>query len=182
MRPIPVREIMSMNIASASPGDTAEKAAKLMASREVGSVLIMKGEVPLGIITERDLVRKVISEGKDPRLVKLEDIMSEPLITASVDMEINEAAEFMERNNVHKLPLVNDGKIVGIITDHDVLKVEPHIVEALQEKDRARGGDILIPSNSRVRGICELCENYSSKLDEINGCWICPTCKGDMVS
>lgn len=181
MRPIAVSEVMNTEIVSAAPGDTAEKAAKLMSVKEVGSVIVLKGEKPVGILTERDLVRKVISEGKDPRLIKLEDIMSSPLITADMGMELNEAAEFMERNNIHKLPLMDGGKLKGIVTDHDVLRFEPALVETLQERERIRARKVIVPDKTGVRGICELCENYSSKLEELNGCWICPTCKGEMV-
>lgn len=181
MRPIPVNEIMTVDVISAAPDETAERAAKLMNRHEVGSVMIMKDQISLGILTERDLVRKVMAEGKDPRLIKLESIMTAPLITIDEGMELNEAAEYMEQNNVHKLPVLRNGRVIGLITDHDILKVEPGLIETLQENENVSNPAFLIPNKRGVRGICESCENYSSQLEELNGCWMCPVCKEDMV-
>jgi len=183
MGQIPVSEIMSTDLVTIASTETAEKAAKLMKARKVGSILVFDSEKPAGIITERDLVRCVMSEGKDPRSVKIREIMSKPLITVGIDAEINEIAEMMSRKNVHKFPVMSGGKIVGIVTDHDILKIEPDLVELLQEKERRmdEGSFPLIPTKRGVRGICELCENYSGEMEEVNGCWVCPVCKEEMA-
>ncbi len=180
MRPIPIEEIMSVEVVSAPPQETVDKAAKLMAAKEVGSVLVVAGGKPVGILTERDLVRKVLSPGLNPEKIKLEEIMSNPVRTVDVKTDVNEAAEIMERNNIHKLPVVENGEVKGIVTDHDILKIEPYLVEALKEREEIRKNEIIVPDRKGVRGVCELCENYSSELEELNGCWMCPVCKGEM--
>ena len=95
----------------------------LMKEGKVGSIIIMdQNNNPVGIITERDIVRRVISEGKDPKTTKTTEIMSKPLITVEKGTYLYDVAKKMVKNKIRRLPIVNDNKLVGIVTVTDIIK------------------------------------------------------------
>jgi signal-transduction protein with cAMP-binding, CBS, and nucleotidyltransferase domain len=94
-----------------------------MKEGKVGSIIIMdQNTEPVGIITERDIVRRVISEGKDPKTTKTTEIMSKPLITIERDTYLYDVAKKMLKNKIIILPIVKDNKLVGIVTVTDIIK------------------------------------------------------------
>ncbi|OYT39607.1 MAG: hypothetical protein B6U86_05075 [Candidatus Altiarchaeales archaeon ex4484_43] len=88
---------------------------------DIGSLLVEKGS-DYGIVTRKDIVNKVIARGKDPMEVKVKDIMTEPILTVSSDMSITETARLMAKTNVRRFPVVDDGKLVGIVSNSDILR------------------------------------------------------------
>jgi len=91
--------------------------AEVMTSRDVGSVLVTVKGKEMGILTERDLTRKVVAKGLDPKSAIAREIMSSPLLTISQDAPLREAAETMSKMRVRRLPVVDEkGKVVGIIS------------------------------------------------------------------
>jgi len=91
--------------------------AEVMASKDVGSVLVTVDGKEKGILTERDLTRKVVAKGLDPKSTKAKDVMSSPLLTVSQDATLLEAAGIMSKKRVRRLPVVNEsGDVVGIIS------------------------------------------------------------------
>ena len=96
----------------------------LMKEGNVGSIIIMDQNTdPVGIITERDIVRRVISYGKDPKITKALEIMSKPLITVEADTYLYDVAKKMVKNKIRRLPVVkNNNTLIGIVTVTDVIK------------------------------------------------------------
>jgi CBS domain-containing protein len=96
----------------------------LMKERKVSSTIIIdQNSEPIGIITERDIVRRVISDDKDPKITKAIDIMSRPLITVKEDTHLYEVAKKMVKHKIRRLPVVNDkNTLVGIVTVTDIIK------------------------------------------------------------
>lgn len=91
--------------------------AEVMTSRDVGSVLVTVKGKEMGILTERDLTRKVVAKGLDPKSAIAREMMSSPLLTISQDAPLREAAETMSKMRVRRLPVVDEkGKVVGIIS------------------------------------------------------------------
>jgi CBS domain-containing protein len=91
--------------------------AEVMTSRDVGSVLVTVQGKETGILTERDLTRKVLAKGLDPKSTIVREVMSSPLLTISQDAQLREAAETMSKMRVRRLPVVDEkGKVVGIIS------------------------------------------------------------------
>ncbi len=91
--------------------------AEVMTSRDVGSVLVTVKGKEMGILTERDLTRKVVAKGLDPKSMIAREVMSSPLLTISQDAPLREAAETMSKMRVRRLPVVDEkGKVVGIIS------------------------------------------------------------------
>ena len=117
-----VDDFMEKNVITIEESSSIKNAAKKMDEANIGSILVTKNDEPIGIITERDFVRRYAVMGislSNP----VEDIMTVPLITIDSNDTIWEAAELMKIHNIHKLPVIKDKKIVGIITNSDLVKI-----------------------------------------------------------
>lgn len=112
MRSPPVTALFSDPVAS-----IAEK----MISNNVGAVIIMRGGAPAGIITERDIVEKIVRTRKDPTRTYAQDIMSTPLITIEADKSVAEALKLMRDKKIRRLAITRQGKLIGIVTERRLL-------------------------------------------------------------
>jgi len=117
-----LRDIMIKKIITITREKTAQDAAKLMAEHGTGSVIVVNGDNIAGIVTERDLVRKVCTQDIASSKVPLSDVMSSPVITAEPDMPIETAVQRMFNNKIRRLPILENGKLVGIVTVSDLVK------------------------------------------------------------
>ena len=126
-----VREIMNPQVVVAKPEATAREAAKVMTEGGIGSLIIMKDDKIDGIVTESDMVKKIIADGGDAEQITLDQIMTAKVITVSDDATIEEASELMVENNIKKLPVIRANKLVGIVTATDLISFEPKFIEAL---------------------------------------------------
>ncbi len=121
-----VRDVMTSRVLVITPDATAMEAATLMSGENRGSVVVVKDESPVAIVTERDLFKKVVAIGLLPKDVRVRDIMSAPLTTTTPDQTLRNAANLMKEKAVRRLPVVEDGRLVGIITQDDLAHLEPH--------------------------------------------------------
>ncbi len=117
-----VKDVMRKNVISIDSSMTVKDAATMMDDTNVGCVVITRGNAPIGIITERDFVKRIVSQEMD-LATPLADVMSFPLITVDSEDTIWDAAEIMKKNKIHKVPVQDDGKLVGIITTTDIVKI-----------------------------------------------------------
>jgi len=117
-----VKDVMRKNVISIDSSMTVKDAAIMMADTNVGCVVITRGNAPIGILTERDFVKRIVSEEKD-LTTPVADTMSFPLIAIDSDDTVWEAAEIMKRHKIHKVPVEDQGKLVGIITATDIVKI-----------------------------------------------------------
>jgi len=117
-----VKDVMRKNVISIDSSMTVKDAAIMMADTNVGCVVITRGNAPIGILTERDFVKRIVSEERDLS-TPLADVMSFPLIAVKSEDTVWEAAEIMKRNKIHKAPVEDQGKLVGIITTTDIVKL-----------------------------------------------------------
>ncbi len=117
-----IKDVMRKNVISIDSSMTVKDAAIMMADVNVGCVVITRGNAPIGILTERDFVKRIVSEERDLS-TPLADVMSFPLIAVNSDDTVWEAAEIMKKNKIHKAPVQEDGKLVGIITATDIVKL-----------------------------------------------------------
>jgi len=97
-------------------------AAKIMAGKKIGSIIIMEGDRAVGIVTERDLLERVLGEGKDPSKVVMRDVMSSPLISIGKNTAILEAMRVMRRHDIRRLTVIEGEQLIGIVTERDILK------------------------------------------------------------
>lgn len=169
-----VKDIMRKNLIIISDSDSVKRAAKLMKSSDIGSVLVIdKKKNVIGIVTKSDIVYKFVADGKS----SVKAIMTKKLLTVGPDDTIEKAAEIMAKNHIEKLLVSRKNMIVGIISATDILKTEPglHTIlfEMLKRKGSFSGGQ------DSFFGVCESCGNYSDDLKEEGGVWVCPECSGE---
>jgi CBS domain-containing protein len=117
-----VRDIMTKDLLTISEKDTALKAAQVMSEKGVSSLIVLSDEQPIGIITERDFIKKVCLKELKVSSVKVGDMMSKIRTSASPDTSIDVAVQRMVNNRIRRLPIIENGNLVGIITVTDLAK------------------------------------------------------------
>jgi len=173
---LPVKDVMVTNVLTADVNDLIKVVAKKMSERKVGSVLVTKQNKVVGIVTERDLLERVIAKDKPLGRLPISRIMSKPVITISSDTDVMDAADIMKRNKIRRLPVVEDGKLVGLITAGDIMYISSELAEVL-----ARRPELLRETPPKKepleKQICESCGKLSEDLYEVNGIWVCDSCR-----
>ena len=122
-----VRDVMHSPL-YASDKNSVFNVASLMSEKDVGSVLTLNddGEVS-GVLTERDLLKKVVSRGLDPKVTQVKEVASSPVLSVDWFITIDEAAKLMAEKHIRRLPVTEDGSIIGIVTDRDLIRTIPGI-------------------------------------------------------
>ncbi|MEK6584651.1 MAG: CBS domain-containing protein [Nitrospirota bacterium] len=129
---IPVKRVMARNLVTVDKQATVQEVARIMESKEVGSVLVLdkeSGEIA-GIVTERDIVKKVVAKGVDGSSYLVKGIMSSPLLTIDSGKTIFEAGDFMDQKKVRHLAVTESGKVVGVISIRDLINPSQYDEEA----------------------------------------------------
>ena len=181
---VQVKDVMSSPVKTVLEHDSVEQAAKKMIANDLGSIIVTdaKGN-PVGIITERDIVDRVVAENRVPRSVKAEATMSRPVRITTPEADIKEAAESMRDHNIRRLVVMEGGKMIGIISSKDIVEITPALLEMISEKTRITHHQLL-PSR-RVftsTGYCDHCRQWSDTLMEVNGNFLCEECQVDLES
>lgn len=133
-----VRDIMARNVKTVRTDDTVLKAVKKMNKFQIGSVIVTNNGRPVGIITERNILQRIVEPCLDPAMVRAKDIMSSPLITIDANAAIEEAAQIMARRHIKKLPIIEDDRVVGIVSTSDIVRTSPTQLSILEELLRVR--------------------------------------------
>jgi CBS domain-containing protein len=132
--PVTVKNLIRPNIVSLDARSSVKAAAELMVSKNVGSVLVTDGSHQyVGIVTERDLLKKVTATGQNPAQIWLEDIMSRPLITIDAKSGLGEATSLMIERNIRRLLVVENEKVIGIFTQRDLQQKIIEVFRSLAE-------------------------------------------------
>lgn len=119
------REIMNTSLVHLEHGTSVNEAAQIMAGQHIGSIIVTANGYPIGIVTETDLT-KAVAGGKDLNKLFIEEIMSSPLFSTSPDADMTEVASTMTINRIKKMPVLEHQRVIGIITQTDIIK---HILE-----------------------------------------------------
>jgi CBS domain-containing protein len=115
-----VKHYMQTDIPTIESNATASDAAKQMEKLGRGYLIVLKELTPAGIVTNRDIVNKVVAKDLDPKKVIVSEVMTSPLITVDPEDDIQKASELMQKNNVRRLPVVKGGIIYGVLTTADI--------------------------------------------------------------
>ena len=113
-----VKSLMTKRVLTIESKETVLEGAKLMSQKEVGDLIVVDNEMPVGIVTERDFVRRIMARGKTLD-TKISDVMSSPLVTISPDASVRGAARKMVKHRIRRLPVLKEHKLVGIIVVSD---------------------------------------------------------------
>jgi CBS domain-containing protein len=133
--PVKVSDVMTRRIIFGDLCSTAQEIADQMGKNGISSVVILNKNRIEGIITEHDIVKKVVASGFDPKSVKADQIMSKPVLTIRPDADIEAAARIMRDKRIKRLIAVQSGRAEGIITSYDIVSAEP-VIRLQLEKDR----------------------------------------------
>ena len=115
-----VKDYMEKDVPTIGDTATVTEAAKMMSDLGKGFLVVLKGGMPGGIVTEEDFVKKVLASDLDPKTLSVGQIMSSPLITINPDEDLLKASQLMKEHEVRRLPVVKDGIIYGVITAMDI--------------------------------------------------------------
>jgi CBS domain-containing protein len=174
-----VRDVMSSPVVTMDEDETANKAAENMDMKDLGAVIVQnKAGKSIGIITERDIVKRVVAKNLKPDTIKAKEIMTTPLVMIEPEATISDAARRMTRLDIRRLGVIYKGNLVGIISSKDILGVMPELIEIMQERSRIEG-DARTEDLEEVSlsGYCDRCNMYSESLKERNGQNICDECR-----
>lgn len=177
-----VKDVMSSPVVTVNEDAASNKVARLMEENELGCVIVTsKDGKPLGIITERDLVIRVLSKNLKPDAVKAKEIMTSPLVTVEPDATINEAAKKMNRLNIRRLGVLYKGNLVGVVSSKDILGVMPELIEIIQERTRIEKATDMEESaeveEAPLSGYCDRCGVFSDNLKNVDGHNLCEDCR-----
>ncbi|MCK5474344.1 MAG: CBS domain-containing protein [Candidatus Aenigmarchaeota archaeon] len=171
-----ISEIMSKPVIVIEEDKTIQGAAFILREHNIRGLVVVRGHDAQGILTDRDIVAKVVAENLDPRNVAVKDIMVPKIITAKFDELINDVAKKMCANKVGRIPIVDDeGTIVGVVTETDITKLYPAMIDVLYERTNIEEAPI-VPEKELMQGCCEECENICDDLIELDGRWLCRSC------
>lgn len=112
---------------------TVMKAVKLMNENEIGCLIVLRRGRAVGVITERDLLTRVISKSKDPNKTKVREIMTKPLIAGTPQMEVEDATRLMFERKIKKLPIIEHGRLLGLVTLTDLARFQPQMIRILKK-------------------------------------------------
>jgi CBS domain-containing protein len=130
-----VGDVMTKHVVSLQEDASVHQAACLMLKHNISSIVVLRGRQVKGMITEGDIVRKVVAEGKDAENTPVHIIMSTPVQVISCDVDIVDAAKMMRKNNIKRLPVINEKEeVVGIITETDIVRLLPSLIDLIEEK------------------------------------------------
>jgi CBS domain-containing protein len=115
-----VREAMTASVSSVSPSQSLADAAEVMKGQNIGSVPVVEEGRLKGIVTDRDIVTRAVAERRDPQSMQVEEIASHDLVTVEADQDLDEALALMAHHKVRRLPVVEDGQLVGMLAQADV--------------------------------------------------------------
>ena len=179
-----VRDIMSVNVVTMPPDASILEVAKLMEKMDLGSIVIEDKQRPVGIITESDIVRRVIAGSKDVNATHARDVMSSPLFYVSPTTALTEAMRIMARSNIRRVVVLKNDTLAGIITSRDILKWSPELIDVLVEslklKNSENGSNDLGDEDDEMiehGGECAMCGEYSSDLILEDGRYLCESCR-----
>jgi CBS domain-containing protein len=116
-----VKDIMTKNVVTIEADKSVLEAAQLMNTNAIGCLVIVEGEAPVGMVTERDIVRRIVAK-KLPYDVKVSEIMTKNLVIVEPDVSLKDAARLMSKNQIRRLPVVKQNKLIGIVVASDFVR------------------------------------------------------------
>jgi len=128
-----VRDVMSKDVKVVRSDTTVKEVVATMNKFNIGSIIVMQSDKPVGIITERDVLRKIIELSLAPETQTARYVMTSPITTINETASIEEAAKLMAKKKIKRLPVMNSGKLVGILTYTDIVFKVPTLLSVLEE-------------------------------------------------
>jgi len=170
-----VGQVVKRKAVIVKPNDSVHKVARILSKNKVGSAVVVQKDEIVGIITDRDILDKVVAKGRDPKSVKVREVMTENPITIEDDYDITDAIDKMMDKGIRRLLVTRLGKPIGFVTAADLL--------AALNTCNAENEEELREEETEVYGICELCGQYGPLYKvyiEGGEKWVCESCKDSL--
>lgn len=123
---------MVTDVVTVEPDVNVRRAVRAMNDFEIGCLVVVEAGRVVGILTERDVLKRVVDEGRKPEETSVREVMSKPPITISPDADLETAIELMFKHKIKKLPVVENGKLVGLVTFTDLVRAQPALIQAVK--------------------------------------------------
>ena len=131
--PLKVRDVMVREVITVDENSTVKEAVDIMNEFQIGSLIVLERGKAMGIVTERDFLKRVIAEGKDVMTTKVKEIMTTPLVVVEPSTDLEEAVKLMFQSKIKKLAVVDANKLVGIVTLTDIARFQPQMIRMLKQ-------------------------------------------------
>jgi len=177
LKDVTVHEIMTKDVFILDVTSTALEVAKAMDEQNIDSVIITKYGEATGIITERDMVCKVMVKDAMPHTVNAEEIMSSPILTVKPNTGAIKASEMMVKFHIRRLAVTDGKAIVGLVTDRDILAVAPGLNTILEDLIEINREQDVVETIDIERGVCQRCGSHVDDLNQFNGLILCEDCR-----
>ncbi len=128
-----VRDVMTKEVKVVRPDTLVKEVVATMNKFDIGSIVVVQSDRPVGIITERDILKRIVEPCLAPEALRAREVMSTPVVTINDTASIDEAAEIMAKKRIKKLLVVGDGKLVGMLTFTDIVTQVPNLLGILEE-------------------------------------------------
>jgi len=128
-----VADVMVREVITIDENSTVKEAAEVMNKFEIGCLIAVRKGKAVGIITERDLLKRVVAEAKDVNKTKVKDVMSSPLVVVEPGMDLEEAVKLMFQMKIKKLPVVEEKRLVGLVSLTDIARFQPQMIKILKQ-------------------------------------------------
>lgn len=126
---IRMRDVMVTKVITTKKDSTVEEAVKLMNEHEIGCLVVTENDRPIGILTERDLLKRILARSKDLKRMMVDEVMSTPLISVEPNVQVGDASRLMFQKNIKKMPIVKEGELLGLVTLTDILRIQPQLIK-----------------------------------------------------
>jgi CBS domain-containing protein len=131
--PLKVRDVMVREVITVDENSTVKEAVDIMNEFQIGSLIVLEKGKAIGIVTERDFLRRVIAEAKDAKNTRVGEIMTTPLVVVEPSADLEEAVKLMFQRKIKKLAVVDAKKLVGIVTLTDIARFQPQMIKMLKQ-------------------------------------------------
>ena len=129
--PLKAENVMTAEVAVMNENESVKKAAEVMAQEDVSAIIVMVEGKAIGIVTERDILKRVVAEDKEPKKTLLKEIMSSPLVTIEPNADLEKAARLMFEKKIKNLPVAHGNRLIGLINLQDICLLQPEILKLL---------------------------------------------------
>lgn len=174
-----VKDIMSKPVYKIDENKSVKDAAEVIKRTRRGFLVVVKGNKPVGVLSDSDIIRKTVAANKLPSKMKVKDVMTRYFVSISSDEDMLNAVRKMKKGNVHRLPVIDDGKLVGVLSLTDVARTSPEMLDLLEHRLKMKEEPYEV-KDEHTSGICDSCDNYSDDLKRVGDQWLCEDCSGDM--
>jgi CBS domain-containing protein len=127
-----VRDVMSKDVKGVGMTTDMQAVINMMIEFDISSIIILQGKTPVGIVTHKDVLERIVKPSLSPMAMQAKQIMTTPITSIDEEASVEEAAKLMAEKGVKKLPAIKDGELTGIITSTDLIRVHPKVISVLE--------------------------------------------------